>query len=358
MTTRVLVVDDSALMRRQLRTLLEEAGEFEVTTARNGEDALTQCRERRPDVVTLDINMPVMDGLTCLSHLMIETPCPVIMVSSLTEKGALSTFEALELGAFDYVTKPDGTVSSNMRTVADALIDRVRAAAGNRRGTPERTSAAVADEPPVTAPARRNTAAVTFARPPQRELVVIGVSTGGPGTLETILGELPADFPIPIVIAQHMPARFTEVFAARLNDKCAVEVQEVRGPVRLQPGNVYMARGEADMRIVRRGTTLVAKSLPSSDRYLWHPSVSRLVASVLEVVTPSRLIAVQLTGMGYDGAEEMADAHRRGALTLAESERSAVVYGMPRVLIESGGAEVVCDSRDMAAQLMQWLAAT
>lgn len=368
MTARVLVVDDSALMRRQLRTLLEAEG-FAVDIARDGEDALEKCRHEPPDVITLDINMPIMDGLTCLSHLMHEIPCPVIMVSSLTDRGALATFEALELGAFDYIAKPDGTVSRDMESVAEALIARVYAALESRGqggGVPQASASAssavetngVAQPPSAgergaTSGGRQT---VSFADPPSYSLVVVGVSTGGPGTLEVILSALPADFPVPIVIAQHMPARFTEVFAARLNELCQLNVREVRAPVTLEPGTVYLARGDADMRITRRAGRLTAKSLPSSDRYLWHPSVSRLMASAMEAVPADELIAVQLTGMGYDGAEEMAEAHRKGALTIAESESSAVVYGMCRVLAENGGAEAICDKHRVADQLIEWLA--
>lgn len=369
MTAKVLVVDDSALMRRQLRTLLEAEG-FVVDIARNGEDALDKCRHEPPDVITLDINMPVMDGLTCLSHLMSETPCPVIMVSSLTDKGALATFEALELGAFDYIAKPDGTVSRDMQSVSEALIARINAAleSSGKSGSAgqETRGGAIGRE---AAPARKPGSGVSesasthsrrqapvFADPPAHSLVVVGVSTGGPGTLEVILSDLPADFPVPIVIAQHMPARFTEVFAARLNELCQLRVREVRAPVTLEPGTVYLARGDADMRITRRAGRLTAKSLPSSDRYLWHPSVSRLMASAMEAVPADKLIAVQLTGMGYDGAEEMAEAHRQGALTIAESESSAVVYGMCRVLAENGGADAICDKHRVADQLIDWLA--
>ncbi|RJS91598.1 chemotaxis-specific protein-glutamate methyltransferase CheB [Salinisphaera sp. Q1T1-3] len=352
---KVLVVDDSALMRRQLSRLIERRAGFEVCLARDGQHALDQCRSEAPDVVTLDINMPVMDGLTCLSHLLAEMSIPVIMVSSLTDKGALATFEALELGAFDYVTKPEGTVSSNMETLGDTLIDKIRAAV---------TAIPVSHEPPahVAAPASPGrptdtTAARThgFAKPPSRKLVVFGVSTGGPGTMEIILKALPGDFPVPIVIAQHMPARFTSVFAQRLNDSCALEVREIGAPIALTPGVAYLARGDADIRISQRRGTLTAKSVPSSDDYFWHPSVSRLVASACEAVSATGLIGVQLTGMGHDGAEEMARAYRDGALTIAETEHSAVVYGMPRALVEQGGATVQCDKHQVADQLIHWL---
>ncbi len=369
MSTKVLVVDDSALMRKKIRAILEDAG-FEVVTARDGQDGLDRCREEDPDVVTLDINMPVMDGLTCLAHLMTEMPRPVVMVSSLTEKGAVATFEALELGAVDFIPKPDGTVSLHINRIAEELVEKVRAAArakgrialrGRNRGAAG-GSEALAPRParpaarkPAVRPARRE-------RPVERQagggipkgLVVIGVSTGGPSTLERILPELPADFPFPVIVAQHMPATFTSVFARRLDGICQLVVQEVRRAVPIETGNIYIGKGDADVVVARRGARRVVTSVPAHPQYLWHPSVERLVRSVLEHWRPERVIAVQLTGMGYDGAAAMKDLHDRGGKTIAESEESAVVYGMPRELVELGGADVVIPADKVAGQLRTW----
>ncbi|WP_025322990.1 chemotaxis-specific protein-glutamate methyltransferase CheB [Deferrisoma camini] len=348
---KVLVVDDSALMRKYLRQMLETQEDFEVYTARDGEDALRRIQEVDPDVVSLDINMPVMDGLTCLSHIMTESPRPVVMVSSLTEKGALATFEALELGAVDYLAKPDGTVSLQIKDQADELIRKVRAALGAKR-RPRRSSGERVHPPPERL--RKPLAAPEPAERAPEGLVLIGVSTGGPRTLEEILPDLPADFPLPALVAQHMPGHFTRVFAERLDRRCALRVKEIRGPSLLEAGTVWIARGDADVVLSRRRKGLVALGVPADERCLWHPSVDRMVRSALEHVPADRLIAVELTGMGDDGAEAMAEVHRRGGRTVAESEDTAVVFGMPKELIERGGADKVLPCHRIARQLVQW----
>jgi two-component system chemotaxis response regulator CheB len=345
---RVLVVDDSALMRKYIREMLEEEGDIEVFTARDGQDALDQIPKVDPDVITLDINMPVMDGLTCLSHIMTEFPRPVIMVSSLTEKGALATFEALELGAVDYIPKPGGTISLSIKDIRPELIAKIRVVARSRtrwsklrihRAKPEKIT-------------------IKKARPKITRdipgLVLIGCSTGGPGALEEILTQLPPDFPLPVLVAQHMPARFTNVFAKRLNQSCQLEVREVNRPLPLQVGEILIAQGDADVEVRRKLGRKVAVNLPMDKQLLWHPSVDRMVRSALKCLEPKDIIAVQLTGMGYDGAEAMTELHRLGGRTIAESEETAVVFGMPRELIERGGADVVLPVHKIADRLIKW----
>ena len=355
---KVLVVDDSALMRKHLRQILEDVG-YEVETARNGEEALDKIADFDPAVVTLDINMPVMDGITCLSLIMQQSPRPVVMVSSLTEKGALATFEALELGAVDYVAKPGGTVSLNIRDVADELLDKVRAATRARtsKGKSLRQRLRAQREKVQTAPERkvRPRPSTQARKSVQAELIIMGVSTGGPGTVEEIITALPEDFPVPIVIAQHMPGKFTRVFAERLNKSAEIEVVEVSRPTALSPGKVFVARGDADVKLVRRAGKLMVSSIPVSDRYLWHPSVERLAQSVRELCAPETVICVQLTGMGNDGARTMAELHGLGARTIAEAEETAVVYGMPRELVELGGADCVLPSYEIADRLIEWV---
>jgi two-component system chemotaxis response regulator CheB len=187
-------------------------------------------------------------------------------------------------------------------------------------------------------------------------IVLVGVSTGGPGTLEEVLVGLPADFAAPIVIAQHMPANFTGVFARRLNDMCALEVLEVRAPQVLQPGRVYIGKGDADIVFTTRGGEPAVAVVPAAPNLLWHPSVDRMVESALKVIGPERLIGVQLTGMGYDGAEQFAQLHRLGGQTIAESEETAVVFGMPAELIKRGGAKVVLPCDKVGRQLIDWVA--
>lgn len=359
--TKVLVVDDSALMRRHLRGILEDEGVFEVVTARNGIDALEQIQQVDPDVVTLDINMPEMDGLTCLSHIMDSSPRPVVMVSSLTASGALATFEALELGAVDYLAKPGGTVSHNMRDHADELVEKVRGAArarvrgrGGARTLGERLRRR-RDEHGAALRRRPSRDDASTAAGTRAELVVIGASTGGPGILGDILAELPASFPLPIIIAQHIPASFSGPLAKRLDTECALTVEEVGASRPLAPGLVLVGRGDHDVVLTKRGGAMAARAVPNDPNLRWHPSVDRLVRSAMGYYDPRAVIAVQLTGMGDDGAQAMADLHAQGGRTIAESQDSAVVWGMPGELVQRGGATKVLPYGQVADQLLRWI---
>jgi two-component system chemotaxis response regulator CheB len=230
---KVLVVDDSALMRKLLGTVLTEAG-YEVHSARNGAEGVQQLLELQPHVVTLDINMPEMDGLTALSLMMAARPTPVVMVSSLTEQGALATLEALALGAVDFVAKPGGTISMSIESVRDELLSKVAAASTACLSRPAQRIAASAPAAPCAYRERPRLAPMSGAG-----LVLIGVSTGGPRTLEEILPALPSGFAWPVLVAQHMPPNFTDAFARRLNSLCALEVVEVDKPMPLKAGHVY-----------------------------------------------------------------------------------------------------------------------
>ncbi|MBG0818595.1 chemotaxis-specific protein-glutamate methyltransferase CheB [Planomonospora sp. ID82291] len=357
--TSVLVVDDSALMRKVIKRILTETGEFEVHTARNGLDALEQLRRVQPDVVTLDVNMPEMDGLTCLNEIMRQDPRPVVMVSSLTEDGALVTLEALAVGAVDYVAKPGGTVSLNLQDVAAELVAKVRAAAGARvrraGGLTARLRTQRARAAESAAPARRTRAPAARTQAAPADLVIIGASTGGPALLADILSRLPASFPAPVVVAQHIPGSFTTALAQRLDGACALDVHEVVRPMPMHPGHIYVGRGDADVLIARGPAGLVVKCVPASSAYRWHPSVDRLVASAHRVVEAQRLVCVQLTGMGDDGAGEMAAVKSAGGRTIAEAEETAVVWGMPGELVRRGGATAVLPNHLIASRLIDWV---
>jgi two-component system chemotaxis response regulator CheB len=354
--TKLLIVDDSALMRRQLTQIFASAGGFEICQARNGREAVEQNRVFQPDVVTLDINMPEMDGLTALSLIMAERPVAVVMVSSLTEKGALATFEALNLGAVDYIVKPGGTISLSIDKITEELIGKVRAAGRARikgkgpsiKGLAQRMRDDREKVASRSVAPRHGVA--------QEGLVIVGVSTGGPSTLEAILPQLPADFPWPLLVAQHMPGAFTKTFADRLNQICALRVVEAASPMPVEPGTIYIAKGGADMLVAKRAGKLTVLPKPVSAQHLWHPSVELLGRSVLEHCDPARVTAVMLTGMGYDGSDAFTEIKQRGGRTIAESEDSCVVFGMPRELIEKRGASVVLPADKVAAQLNAWAA--
>jgi len=350
---RLLIVDDSALMRRQLSAMFQDEGDFEIRLARNGREAIEENIAFQPDVVTLDINMPEMDGLTALSHLMVQRPVPVVMLSSLTEKGALATFEALNLGAVDYLPKPDGTISLSIDTIRATAVGKVRAAArarpkGARAARTSRAVAAKPVEPKAVA------LSPTASMPTNSRVVVIGVSTGGPRTLEMILPRLPADFPYPVLVAQHMPASFTGPFSQRLDQVCALNVVEANRPMTLERGKVYVGRGGADMQVVSRAGRPTVLAKPENAQYLWHPSVELLGRSVLEVFRPADILAVMLTGMGHDGADAFAEVRRRGGSTIAESQDSCVVFGMPNELIKRGGAQHVLAADEIGERICAW----
>jgi two-component system, chemotaxis family, protein-glutamate methylesterase/glutaminase len=362
---RLLIVDDSALMRRVLGEIFENEADFEVAFARSGEAAIAAVHEVRPDVITLDINMPGMDGLTCLDRIMVERPSPVVMVSSLTEAGAATTLRALELGAIDFAAKPAGAISLKVDELAEVLVEKVRAAAAAKvrksHRLAERVRMRTADARPLPAPSSRPRPQPT---PPPRDLptptggaferlVLVGCSTGGPQALDVFLQGLTAGFPWPVVIAQHMPAAFTGPLARRLNDLCALEVIEVTGPTALQPGMVYVAKGDADIVVSLRAGAPVVMPAPMSADYRWHPSVDRLVSSALDRLGAERLVGVLMTGMGSDGAASMARLHAEGGDTIAEAEDTAVVWGMPRELIKAGGAGAIEPLDRIAASLSE-----
>lgn len=346
---RVLAVDDSALMRRVLGEIFSAEPDFEVRFARDGIEALQQLGAFEPDVVTLDVQMPRMDGLTCLEQIMSVRPCPVVMLSSLTQEGAEATLQALALGAVDFLPKPGGVVSLAVDQLAPALLQKVRAAAGAR---PRRPS-------PTKSPSRprhrsgKAGAALTAADAPAA-LVLVGVSTGGPPALETLLGALPGDLPWAVLIAQHMPAPFTASLAQRLDGLCALPVREVTRLTPLRAGAVYIGRGDADLIVSRRAEAVVAIPAPSSPAHSWHPSVERLVASAMGILPASQLLGVMLTGMGNDGAQAMTQLRTAGGRTIAEAEESAVIWGMPGELVRRGGAEAVLPIERIGAQLAAW----
>lgn len=345
---RLLVVDDSPLIRRLLTELFEAEGDFEVAVARDGAEALAQLTAFQPQVITLDVQMPGLDGLACLDRIMIERPTPVVMVSSLTTEGADETLAALQLGAVDVAAKPSGAVSLRMDEFGPQLVETVRAAAGARisrvRRLTERVRAAQAVARPTKPSPRPRTQAAAPARGQASTgsgIVIVGTSTGGPPALDALLGALPGDFPWPMVIAQHMPATFTAALARRLNGVTALEVVEVSRPTPLEAGTVYIGRGDADVVISERPTGLVAQATPADERYRWHPSVERLTESALACMSPERLIGVLMTGMGNDGAQAMTRLHALGGRTIAEAEETAVVWGMPGELVRAGGASLV-----------------
>jgi two-component system chemotaxis response regulator CheB len=352
---KLLIVDDSALVRKLLGEVFATDDAFSVQFAKTGMEALVKIAAFDPDVVTLDVNMPEMDGLTCLDRIMLETPRPVVMVSSLTNAGADATLEAMRLGAVDVIAKPSGAVSLDIHDLAPALVAKVKSAASAKvAGTRlkervrQKTAGSLLAEPVRTqTPVRKQ----PVKRLSGSGVVVIGVSTGGPPALEKVLVELDAKFGWPIVIAQHMPATFTGALARRLDKLTALTVSEVQKVTPVEVGHVYVARGNADIVLSARPAGVVAMPAPAKEGYLWQPSVDRLVRTAMESFAPEQIVGVMLTGMGNDGAAAMTELRNLGGHVIAESEESAVVWGMPGEVVKAGGANWIVPVGDVGGIL-------
>ncbi|MDQ8200266.1 chemotaxis response regulator protein-glutamate methylesterase [Pelagicoccus enzymogenes] len=348
---RVLIADDSALMRRTLRKIIEADDELElVGFARDGADAVAKAKELQPDVISLDINMPVMDGVTALQHILELEICPVVMVSSLTQRGAAITFECMELGAFDFVAKPGGTVSSDMSAVQQELVKKLKFGARGRlsnRLAARRRRARLESVNRSPAPSSR-AASNAF------KAIGIGISTGGPGTIMDVLPRIPADINAAVFLVQHMPANFIGSFVKRLDNACALKVVEAQSGLVVEPGHCYVASGDKQMTFYRRANGAVYVRTPTSPQTLYMPSVDVMLESCLSVYGEDT-IGVIMTGIGDDGAAALQRIRSAGGHTIAESEETAVVYGMPREAAERGAAIEVLPSWDVAAAIIKAL---
>jgi two-component system chemotaxis response regulator CheB len=338
---RVLIVDDSAFVRRALSRMLGQVGDIEVVgTAADGVEGIEQVKALTPDVVTLDIRMPRMSGLEALRHIMEECPVPVLLLSSLTQEGADITLRGLELGAMDFVDKSNAQGNMNLGSLADELIAKIRALAGvpHARLMPRRPGEAplAAEQPPH---ARRIAA------------VAIGTSTGGPTALQAIIPRLPENVAAPILVVQHMPVGFTRSLAERLNARSLVSVHEAEDGEVITPGKVYIAPAGRHMKVRRRGTERIW--LDEEPRSALHrPSVDALMTSVAHAYG-AQSMGVVLTGMGSDGVEGLRAIHTAGGVTLAESEETCVIYGMPKAALEAGVAQRSVPLTRMADEILQ-----
>lgn len=324
---RVLVVDDSALMRKLIPQMLETDPGIEVVgTAMDGNFCLKKIEELRPSVVTLDLQMPGMNGIETLKEIMRRHPLPVIVVSSHSTEGASVTFKALGLGAFDFVTKPQDT--AHIAETGAELIAKIKAAADSKILRPATLMGS-------HAPAEKILSAKSG--PPPTKLVAIGISTGGPQALEFLLPQLPADFLGSIVVVQHMPEGFTDMFARRLDELCSLRVKEAQSGDLLQAGRVLVSPGSRHMKVKRMGMGDIVVLSDDARVHGHRPSVDVLFQSAAEEFG-SQAVATLMTGMGEDGAEGMGAVKRAGGMTIAQSEESCVVFGMPKAAIERGYA--------------------
>ncbi|MFO8031207.1 MAG: chemotaxis response regulator protein-glutamate methylesterase [Desulfohalobiaceae bacterium] len=339
----VLVVDDSAFMRKAVSTMLEKDSDIQVVgVARNGEECLQKIQELNPQVVTLDIEMPVMDGLTALRHIMMETPRPVLMVSSLTTEGAEATLKAMELGAMDFIPKKLSKVSLDIVKIEEELRHKVKAVARSKPNF-------VRSRKKPKGLAQETQELIQGSL--QREVVGIGVSTGGPPAVQQIVSSLDRNFPGSILIAQHMPGTFTKAFAKRLDQCGSLQVKEAENKERLQKGLIYVAPGGFHLKMEGRSSRLYLEICTEPADYLYKPSATVLLNSIADKLGP-RGMGVILTGMGNDGLEGVKRLKTKGGRILAQSEASCVVFGMPRAVIEKGLADQVLEIQDMAEGIL------
>jgi len=325
---KVIVVDDSAFMRKSISMMLEQDPQIKVVaTARDGAEAIEKIKIFKPDIVTLDVEMPRMDGLTALKIIMKECPVPVLMVSSLTVEGAEATLEALKLGAVDFIPKQLSYVSLDIIKIKDELIQKVKSIVNSKY-------------------IRRKIYKRDFESPGKVEfkkvfkpfeLVAIGVSTGGPLALQEVIPKIPADFPAGIVIAQHMPPNFTKLLAERLNSISKVEVREAQDGDIVKPGVALIAQGGRNLVFEKIPGAKAVKIVDKPDT-LYKPSVDVMMESASEVFG-DRVLGVIMTGMGKDGLEGLKKVKEKGGYVIAQSEETCVVYGMPKAVVDAGIAD-------------------
>lgn len=361
MAVKVLVVDDSGFFRRRVSEILSSDSGIEVVgTATNGREAIDQAVALKPDVITMDYEMPMMDGITAVRNIMQRCPTPVLMFSSLTHEGARVTLDALDAGAVDFLPKNFEDISRNPAKVKQLLCEKILSIArSNRRSSSFSTPSVSTPQPasgaqssaPAPAPMPR-TSSVAPAAPVRRKayrLVAIGTSTGGPVALQRVLTQLPANFPAPIVLIQHMPAAFTKAFAERLNSLCRISVKEAEDGDQLRPGVALLAPGGKQMMVDGRG---VIKILPGDERLNYKPCVDITFGSAAKAYA-DKVLAVVLTGMGADGRDGARMLKEAGSQVWAQDEASCVIYGMPMAVVKANLADAVYPLDDIGRHLAE-----
>lgn len=342
---KVLIVDDSALVRKIISDVLESDPMIEVVgTANNGKTAVFKNQTLNPDVITMDIEMPIMNGLDALREIIATNPKPVIMMSVLTQHGAEATFKALDLGAIDFIPKPSTVMSISVDEIKELLISKVKSVYKTKIKVPAAVQEYRKEQEQGKQPDRHVSVSaqpeikplVMPVKASTTKIVGIGTSTGGPSALLTVFRSFPEKFPAPVLVVQHMPEGFTKAFAERLNSSSYLTVKEAEDGDKVLPGCGYLAPGHSHMTIERRNGSDVIRVF-QSDKVSGHrPSIDVLFNSLAEQCSPD-LIAVIMTGMGRDGADGILNVRKNGGYTIAENEETSVVYGMNRVAVEIGG---------------------
>lgn len=351
---KVLIADDSAFMRKLLSDLLAAEPDFTVIdTARNGKDAIEKVKRLKPDLITMDIEMPVLDGIKALEIIMQEAPTPVVMISSLTKAGAEATVRALELGAVDFVAKTAGPIC-NIGDISTEIVTKCRAAVkANFKLLIPKQSAVI--KTVATTPIQAKPLTIsTFSKGLNlnEQLVAIGTSTGGPRALQEVLTKLPGNLPCGVIIVQHMPPGFTKSLSERLNSLCALTVKEAQNNDVIQPGLVLIAPGDYHMLIEREGNKSIIKLNQNPPIGGHRPAVDPMLESVAKIYG-HRAVGVILTGMGHDGAKGMQSIKNMNGYTIAEDQSTAVVFGMPKSAIELGVVDKIAPLSAIANEIIK-----
>lgn len=357
MPVRVLVVDDSNFFRRQIEKLLSQDPKLEVVgSAENGQEAIEKALALSPDVVTMDIEMPVMNGIEATREIMRKKPVPILMFSSLTTEGAKATLDALEAGAVDFIPKRFEEISRHREEVKKILCAKVIDIA-EHGSLSIRKSISPAVDPTTTSEPGKTPVEPRVASSPSKtktQLLAIGTSTGGPIALQEILTKLPADFPTPIILIQHMPATFTPAFAKRLDQSCAINIKEAEHGDVLMPGTAYLAPGGKQMKIVSRGAQHVIDISESDPKLTYKPSVDVTFSSLVSVYK-DQVLAIILTGMGADGCEGAKKLKSAGSTIWAQDKESCVVYGMPAAVFDAGITDKVLTLKDFSSHIIKYI---
>ena len=367
---KVLIVDDSIFMRKALETLLSGEPDMEIVgMAKNGQEAIEMAEQFKPDVITMDIEMPTMDGITALERIMKSNPTPVIMVSSLTKEGADATLKALDLGAVDFMTKDSQSFGG--ADIEKGLKDKIRKFAKNkslvRLLTHSTPSAATSSQPFKTPAAPQihttnistpfahathadGTTRVVVNKSGIKRVVALGTSTGGPQSLQKVIPLLPADLGVPIVVTQHMPPNFTQSLATRLNTLSKVEVVEAQGKEKLEPNVVYIAKGGFHLKFQKVGASVYTELSTEPSDVFNIPGVDVMVDSIA-VIYGKECLGVIMTGMGSDGCKGLKNLKNMGGTIIAQNEPSCIVYGMPRAVVDAGIADEIVPLDEIAARI-------
>ncbi len=355
---KVLIVDDSIFMCKALSKILEKDPDIKVVgVANDGEEGVRKAKELNPDIITMDVEMPKMDGLTALGIIMKESPRPVLMVSSLTKEGAETTIKALSLGAVDFIPKElyhSDVAGINLDKIEKQLLEKIKAIAG-KKNMISRMSVAAANAVSKTESGSSSTATLTrsFSAIAKADIVAIGVSTGGPTALQAIIPKLPENLPVPVVIVQHMPAAFTSALADRLDSMSKIGVKELKDGEKLLRGNAYVVPGAYHAEIKRAGGPIARLTEEPKDS-VYRPSVDVTFSTLAEHFGP-KVIAVMLTGMGHDGLEGTKKIKEKGGKVIAQDEATSVVYGMPKAVFEAGVVDKVVSLDKIAEEIVNSL---